>query len=77
MKVVNRAALVVRPKEPYIRWAASLDPEAPEGVRDLSTEVSVYLVPQDLSGEDETPPLELFLSSDLRAGAGGVVGGQG
>ena len=60
MRVVNRAAIIVRPKEPYLRWAASLDEEAPDTVRGLRDKVSIYLVPEDPSEQEETPPVELF-----------------
>ena len=30
MRTLNRAAFVVTPKEPYLRWAASLGEDAPE-----------------------------------------------
>ncbi len=63
MKVINRAVLVVRFREPFIRWAASLDEKAPAHAAGLRTAVSVYLVPEDPSEEHETPPLEQFFET--------------
>ena len=60
MRVVNRAAVIVRPKEPYIRWAASIDEEAPVQVKELEGKVSIYLVPESRSGQGETAPLKSF-----------------
>jgi hypothetical protein len=60
MRTVNRAVFVVRPKEPYLRWAASLDEDAPRHARDLGDRVSVYLVPEHRTGREETPPLRRF-----------------
>jgi hypothetical protein len=58
MRTLNRAAFIVTPKEPYLRWAASLGEDAPEAAKDLANEVAVYLVPEISTGEGETPPLE-------------------
>jgi hypothetical protein len=62
VRTINRAALVVRPREPYLRWAASLDEKTPEHANDLASSVSVYLVPEDPEGEEETPPLEDYFT---------------
>lgn len=64
MRVLNRAVLVVRYREPYIRWAASLDDKAPAAhAAGLRTAMSVYLVPEDPTEEHETPPLEDFFET--------------
>jgi hypothetical protein len=60
MRTVNRAVFIVRPKEPYLRWAASLDEDAPRHARDLGGRVSVYLVPDHRTGTEETPPLSRY-----------------
>jgi hypothetical protein len=39
--MLNRAALIVRPAEPYLAWARALDPEL---VPDPADEQTVYLV---------------------------------
>ena len=62
MRTINRAVLVVRPREPFIRWAASLDANAPEHATDLQSSVSVYLVPEDPDGEFETPRLAEYFA---------------
>lgn len=58
MRSINRSALVVRPKEPYVRWAAALSEEAPDLTADLRSHVSVYLVAHDPRGEEESAPIE-------------------
>ena len=55
---INRAALVVRPRQPYLDWAASLDEEAPAQIPAISKRMSVYLVGEDPNEEEETAPLE-------------------
>lgn len=57
---INRAALVVRPRQPYLDWAASVDDEAPEHAKTLLNRVSVYLVGEDPKEEAETAPLENY-----------------
>jgi hypothetical protein len=53
MQVVDRAALLVTPKAPYVEWAKSIDDKALEDVAVLLGETSVYLVaePPDDSGD--------------------------
>ena len=63
MRTVNRAALVVRFKEPYLQWAAGLDPADTDIVDDLRKHTSVYLVPEDPRGEQETAPLADFFGA--------------
>ncbi len=47
MKSVNRSALIVRPREPFIQWARSVDDEAAKfTAADLRREVTVYLIPE-------------------------------
>ena len=59
MKTVNRSAFVVRPKEPYIQWAAGVGDDSGDAAS-LRSRASVYLVPEDPQGEEETAPLEDF-----------------
>lgn len=62
MKILNRAVLLVRYREPCLRWAASLDETAPTHAAILKDHTSVYLVPEDPLEEQETPPLaDLFV----------------
>jgi len=58
IQTVNRAAVVVRPKEPFLRWAASLDDSAPDQAEALRSQASVYLVPEDDDGE--MPPIDAY-----------------
>ena len=60
METVNRAAFIVKPREPYLRWAASLDNEAARDAESLRARASVYLVPEDPSFKEETPPLREY-----------------
>ena len=56
MRMINRSAFVVTSRTPYREWVQSHggDPAEETGL------VSVYLVPEDSAGEDETPPLKDF-----------------
>ncbi len=63
MKTVNRAAFVVRFKEPYIQWAIGLDSADADLADRLRQHTSVYLVPEDPRGEEETAPLADFFSA--------------
>ena len=58
MRVINRGAFVVRPRDPYLRWAAALDDDPADATDDLRERVAIYLVPEDPQGESETPPIE-------------------
>ena len=58
MRTVNRAAILVRPKEPYLAWAAGLDDADPDVVEVLRNKTSVYLVAQDPEGRQESAPIE-------------------
>lgn len=53
MRHINRSAILVRLKEPYLRWASSIDEEAPRQAEMLRNHTAVYLV-DDL----ETPAAE-------------------
>ena len=44
MQTINRTALLVRNKQPYFDWAASIDGEAADHLELLKGETSVYLV---------------------------------
>ena len=57
MKAVNRSALVVRPREPYLSWAAAVHDEK-EAQQVSADHVAVYLVAPDREEEQETAPLE-------------------
>lgn len=59
-RTINRAALVVRPRQAYLDWASSLDDEAPEHAKALANRVSVYLLGEDPEAVAETAPLENY-----------------
>lgn len=48
--MLNRAALIVRPKQPFLDWAAGLDDSGL--VPDVDGEKTVYLVPEFESDEE-------------------------
>src|SRR5262245_57229626 len=54
--MLNRAVLIVRPKQPYLDWAASLDDSGV--LPDITGEQTVYLVPEYESDEDAQEVLE-------------------
>ena len=44
-RTINRAALIVRPKQPYVDWANSVDDDGPRAIlQRLRTDPSIYLV---------------------------------
>lgn len=71
IKTINRSAFIIRPKEPYLRWAAGVDGAAAADTHVLRGRTSVYLVPEDPDGAEETPPLadyfEDIFTSELLA----------
>ena len=48
MRLVNRAAITVKPRQPYIDWANRLDHDAPKITLEHLPEQTVYLV-EDLA----------------------------
>ncbi len=60
VRTINRSALVVRPRQRFLRWAASLDAKAAGHAKALESRVAIYLVPEDPNGEGESPPLEEY-----------------
>ena len=64
---INRAAIVVRPRQPYLDWAASLDDEAPAHVKGMEARVSIYLVAEDPAEKSETAPLENYCQEIFEA----------
>lgn len=53
MKLLNRTALVVRPRQPFIDWVNGLEEDAPLHLAqdDSSNEHNIYLVDEVLSDE--------------------------
>ena len=63
MKLLNRSALIVRYREPFLRWASGIDDDDPTGPADLRESVSVYLVPPDPAEREESAPIGEFLTA--------------
>ena len=57
-RTINRAALIVRPKQPYVDWANSMDDDGPPraDLRKLREEPSIYLV-EVIDSLDDFPEL--------------------
>jgi len=55
MRLVNRAAITVKPKQPYIDWANALDDDGPKLTDEHLPERAVYLIDDidDFLGEKE------------------------
>ena len=58
MKTVNRGALVVRLRQPYLDWAKSIDEGALKEAEGIENHVSVYLVEDPELLNEEEPDLE-------------------
>lgn len=67
MKMVNRSALIIRPKEPYIRWAAGLDEQSRRLAQGLEETVSVYLLPTYEMNSEIEPLLRRFAKTVFEA----------
>ena len=54
MLALNRSAIVVRPKSPFLDWLHGADPTSVTfTLADLSREPTIYLVPECGDAEDE------------------------
>ena len=60
MRTVNRSAIVIRPKRPYLEWAFSLEENPPDMIEHLQTRISVYLVAEDPAGKSESAPIQNY-----------------
>ena len=59
MLALNRSAIVVRPKLPFLEWLHSADPtSATLTLADLALEPTIYLVPECADGEQERAALQ-------------------
>ena len=67
MPTINRSALLVRPREPFLRWAAGIDESAPRHAESLRDRTRVYLVPPDPSGRAEAAPLKRYFAEVFEA----------
>jgi len=51
--LLNRSALVVKPKEPFLIWLNEADPTSHElALEDLAREPTIYLIPECETGEE-------------------------
>ena len=54
MKCINRYALIVRPKKPFLDWVNFNDPEHPMTLAEIREEPNAYLLPEiEDSGEQQ------------------------
>jgi hypothetical protein len=53
MRSINRSVAVVRPREPYVKWATSFDDDARRREASIRERATVYLVPPDPKEEQE------------------------
>ena len=57
--MLNRSAIVVKPKQPFLDWLHTADPTSHRlTLRDLSLEPTIYLIPECDTGEDVREVLE-------------------
>lgn len=71
MRVVNRSAIVVKPKQPLVRWIQQVDPSATVTLREIIDDHSCYLAPEVLSRREQKEYLEqnhaAIFEQELRA----------
>ena len=61
---LNRSAIVVRPKGPFLEWLHSVDPNSSEfTLQDMCQEPTVYLIRECESEEDSLACLEEIVSA--------------
>ena len=80
MLALNRSAIIVRPKLPFLEWLHAADPtSATLTLADLALEPTIYLVPECADGEQERAALQTVFPTILRANAmaGGGIGRRG
>lgn len=58
VKTINRSAVVIRLREPFLRWAEEAYPGEAEDAIGLRSAFSVYLVPPDPHEELEATPID-------------------
>ncbi len=58
--MLNRAVLIVRPRQPYLDWAASLDDSGL--LPDVTGEQTVYLVPEFETDDEAQQVLEMVFA---------------
>ena len=69
MLALNRSAIVVRPKLPFLEWLHSADPtSATLTLADLALEPTIYLVPECADGEQERDALRTVCLANIPTG---------
>jgi hypothetical protein len=63
MRVVNRSAAVIRPREPYVNWASSVGDDSKDLEAGIRQQISVYLVPPDPREEQESAPVSQWFAA--------------
>jgi len=58
MKMLNRAAFIVTPREPYIQWAGGIDAESSAAAKDIAGEHTIYLASDDMIDGSDPPLIE-------------------
>jgi hypothetical protein len=58
MKMVNRAAFIITPKEPHIEWAGSIDADSAAAVKGIVGERTIYLASDDIIDGSDPPLIE-------------------
>jgi hypothetical protein len=51
MSEINRSLIVVKPKQPFLDWIRSVDPDQTLDLKDISDDPTAYLIPE--CGTDE------------------------
>ena len=55
-RTINRAALIVRPRQPYVDWVNSVDDDGPRAIlQELRTDPSIYLVEPPVTNVENIP----------------------
>ena len=61
MSEINRSLIILKPKQPFLDWARTLDDESEElTLADLADDSTVYLVPEIWQDSDEQEMLEPY-----------------
>ncbi len=66
MRTINRAAIIVKPKRPYLEWAFSLEENPPESLEYMQPKTSVYLVGEDPERREESAPIKNYFQEIFR-----------
>ena len=53
MKILNRAAITINYKQPFVDWTNALSPDYPERVANILGESTTYLIKNDFEDADK------------------------